>query len=128
MNNYKPKKKKDPNAPKQPLSAYFIFSTEERVKVKESNPHYSICEVAKELGRRWAEMDPQVKQRYQARAEEERQKYDNEMANYRQGNLAAANAANAGGAAGSPAATGATSPSYTVQQAASTQDYANLLQ
>jgi len=131
LNNYKPKKKKDPNAPKQPLSAYFIFSTEERLKVKESNPHYSICEVAKELGRRWAEMDPQVKQRYQARAEEERQKYDNDMANYRQGNLAAANAANAanaGGAAGSPAATGTTSPSYTVQQAAPTQDYANLLQ
>merc|ERR1719362_924601 len=131
MNTYKPKKKKDPNAPKQPLSAYFIFSTEERLKVKESNPHYSICEVAKELGRRWAEMDPQVKQRYQARAEEERQKYDNDMANYRQGNLAAANAANAanaGGAAGSPAATGTTSPSYTVQQAAPTQDYANLLQ
>lgn len=131
LNNYKPKKKKDPNAPKQPLSAYFIFSTEERLKVKESNPHYSICEVAKELGRRWAEMDPQVKQRYQARAEEERQKYDNDMANYRQGNLAAANAANAanaGGAAGSPAATGATTPSYTVQQAAPSQDYANLLQ
>merc|ERR1712152_117713 len=62
MNTYKPKKKKDPNAPKQPLSAYFIFSTEERLKVKEENPHYSICEVAKELGRRWAEMDPQVKQ------------------------------------------------------------------
>merc|ERR1719410_3318852 len=131
LNNYKPKKKKDPNAPKQPLSAYFIFSTEERLKVKEENPHYSICEVAKELGRRWAEMDPQVKQRYQARAEEERQKYDNDMANYRQGNLAAANAANAvnaGGVAGSPAATGATSPSYTVQQATPTQDYANLLQ
>ena len=69
MNNYKPKKKKDPNAPKQPLSAYFIFSTEERLKVKEENPGYSICEVAKELGRRWAEMDPQVKQRYQARDE-----------------------------------------------------------
>merc|ERR1711978_58739 len=95
MNHYKPqKKKKDPNAPKQPLSAYFIFSTEERLKVKEENPNFSICEVAKELGRRWAEMDPQVKQRYQARAEEERQKYDNDMANYRQGNLAAAAAAN----------------------------------
>ncbi len=34
MSQYKPqKKKKDPNAPKQPLSAYFIFSTEERLKV-----------------------------------------------------------------------------------------------
>jgi len=88
MSHYKPaKKKKDPNAPKQPLSAYFIFSTEERLKVKETNPSYSICDIAKELGRRWAEMDPSLKQRYQARAEEERQKYDVDMAAYRQGNL-----------------------------------------
>ena len=65
MSHYKPqKKKKDPNAPKQPLSAYFIFSTEERLKVKEENPNYSICDVAKELGKRWAEMDPALKQRY----------------------------------------------------------------
>jgi transposase-like protein len=141
MNNYKPKKKKDPNAPKQPLSAYFIFSTEERLKVKEENPGYSICEVAKELGRRWAEMDPQVKQRYQARAEEERQKYDNDMANYRQGNLAnAAAAANqqqqqavttvvaaaADNHASSPAVT--TAATYTAVTAVPGQDYSNLLQ
>jgi len=88
MSHYKPaKKKKDPNAPKQPLSAYFIFSTEERLKVKEENPTFSICDIAKELGRRWAEMDPSIKQRYQARAEEERQKYDVDMAAYRQGNM-----------------------------------------
>merc|ERR1712227_857215 len=143
MNNYKPKKKKDPNAPKQPLSAYFIFSTEERLKVKEENPTYSICEVAKELGRRWAEMDPAVKQRYQARAEEERQKYDNDMANYRQGNLAnAAAAANtqpqqavttvvaaapaADNHASSPAVT--TAATYTAVPAVQGQDYSNLLQ
>jgi hypothetical protein len=66
LNAYKPqKKKKDPNAPKQPLSAYFLFSQEERLKVKNENPNFSICEVAKELGRRWAEMAPEVKQRYQ---------------------------------------------------------------
>merc|ERR1712038_248904 len=46
------------NAPKQPLSAYFIFSSEERLKVKNEHPSYSICEVAKELGRRWADMAP----------------------------------------------------------------------
>ena len=97
MSNYKPgKKKKDPNAPKQPLSAYFIFSTEERLKVKEGNPSFSICDVAKELGRRWAEMDPAVKQQYQTRAEEERQKYDNDMAAYRQGTF---NNGSAGGGA-----------------------------
>merc|ERR1711881_61402 len=83
---YKPqKKKKDPNAPKQPLSAYFILSIEERQKVKTVHPNYSICEVAKELGRRWADMAPEVKQRYQQMAEEGRQKYDQDMAAYRQG-------------------------------------------
>merc|ERR1712029_414188 len=82
---YKPqKKKKDPNAPKQPLSAYFLFSQEERLKVKEEHTGHSICEVAKELGRRWADMNPEVKQHYQQKAEEGRQKYDQDMAAYRQ--------------------------------------------
>merc|ERR1719336_482976 len=86
MTAYKPqKKKKDPNAPKQPLSAYFLFSQEERLKVKAEHPNYSICEIAKELGRRWADMAPEVKQRYQQMAEEGRQKYDQDMAAYRQG-------------------------------------------
>ena len=131
MNNYKPKKKKDPNAPKQPLSAYFIFSTEERLKVKEENPTYSICEVAKELGRRWAEMDPAVKQRYQARAEEERQKYDNDMANYRQGNLAAAAANNSGAgdtAHVSVSQATAVSAGATYTPVQPPADYSNLLQ
>jgi len=108
MTAYKPqKKKKDPNAPKQPLSAYFIFSSEERQKVKAVNPGYSICEVAKELGRRWADMAPEVKQRFQQMAEEGRQKYDQEMAAYRQGNYNGPNAA-------AGAAATATTPSSTV--------------
>jgi len=136
MNHYKPqKKKKDPNAPKQPLSAYFIFSTEERLKVKDENPNFSICEVAKELGRRWADMDPSVKQRYQARAEEERQKYDVDMASYRQGTFAQVHTGPGGqervGGQGSPVnmnqhPSPAPSPSYGVPQ--QTQDYSNLLQ
>jgi len=139
MNHYKPqKKKKDPNAPKQPLSAYFIFSTEERLKVKDENPNFSICEVAKELGRRWADMDPSVKQRYQARAEEERQKYDVDMASYRQGTFAQVHPGpgvqERVGGQGSPVnmnqhPSPAPSPSYGVQQQQQqTQDYSNLLQ
>ena len=85
---YKPQKKiKGPNAPKKPLSAYFLFSQEERLKVKAKHPYYSICEIAKELGRRWANMNPEVKQHYQRKAEEGQLKYDQEMAVYRQGNF-----------------------------------------
>ena len=68
-------------------------------QVKEHNPSYSICDVAKELGRRWADMDKPTKDRYQARAEEERQKYDVEMAAYRQNTLNSQNAAAAAAAA-----------------------------
>ena len=67
---------KDPNAPKKPLSAYFLFSQEERLKVKEAYPDYSITEVAKELGRRWASIDPAVKQSYEQRYQESRRQYE----------------------------------------------------
>jgi len=137
MSAYKPqKKKKDPNAPKQPLSAYFIFSTQERLKVKNENPNFSICEVAKELGRRWAEMDPALKQRFQARAEEGRQKYDVDMAAYRQGNFHAGDEPQNQNSPNHPSP--APSPSYTVQDTRPPQqsltanrlptDYSNLLQ
>ena len=63
--NQKPMK--DPNAPKKPLSAYFLFSQEERLKVKNENPDFSITEVAKELGKRWANLDPGLKQNYEQR-------------------------------------------------------------
>ena len=62
------------------------------------------------------------------RAEEERQKYDNDMANYRQGNLAAAAANNSAGAntVVTPATVAVSSPAnYTV---APGQDYSTLLQ
>merc|ERR1712045_927288 len=80
------KPKRDPNLPKQPLSAYFLYSQDERLKVKAEHPAYSICEIAKELGRRWAVMTPEGKQRYQQQAEQGRQKYDQEMVAYRQAN------------------------------------------
>jgi hypothetical protein len=45
--------------------APILWPQEERLKVKAENPSFSICEIAKELGRRWAEMAPEIKQRYQ---------------------------------------------------------------
>jgi len=70
---------KDPNAPKKPLSAYFLFSQEERLKVKAENPDYSITEVAKELGRRWAVLDAPTKQSYEQRYQDSRREYEQAM-------------------------------------------------
>ena len=42
-------------------SAFFWFSKECRAKVKEANPNFGVGDIAKELGRRWAETTPEEK-------------------------------------------------------------------
>ena len=79
----KSKLKRDPNMPKRPPSSYFLFSQEERLKVKAENPSFSIGECSKELGQRWAVLSPEEKQRFQELADQARQKYDQDMAAYR---------------------------------------------
>merc|ERR1712083_684330 len=74
---------KDPNAPKKPLSAYFLFSQDERLKVKAEFADYSITDVAKELGRRWATIDPLLKQQYEQRYQSARKVFDQEMSAYK---------------------------------------------
>jgi hypothetical protein len=42
-------------------SAFFWFSQETRPRVKEANPSFSVGEISRELGRRWAEAAPEAK-------------------------------------------------------------------
>ena len=44
------KKKKDPNAPKRPTTAFFFYCADNRGKIKEKNPDLKASEVAKKLG------------------------------------------------------------------------------
>ena len=62
------KRKKDPNAPKRPLSAFFLFCQDERPAVKAIYPNYSVGEAAKELGERWNKVPADVKSKYEAKA------------------------------------------------------------
>ena len=53
----KPRRRvKDPNAPKRPLTAYFLFAMDERAKVKEMLPHAASHEVNNEILTRWKSM------------------------------------------------------------------------
>lgn len=93
MQNYVPpkgdkgKKKrrhtKDPNAPKRALSAFFWFCNDERPKVKSINPEYGVGDVAKQLGRQWSEVKPDVKRKYEAMAERDKARYEKEMTAYK---------------------------------------------
>ncbi|XP_036318505.1 high mobility group protein DSP1-like [Rhagoletis pomonella] len=74
---------KDPNAPKRSLSAFFWFCNDERNKVKAANPEYGVGDIAKELGRKWSDVDPEVKQKYELMAEKDKARYEREMTEYK---------------------------------------------
>ena len=78
----KPRSKKDPNAPKRALSGFFWFSNDERSKVKAANPDFGVGDIAKELGRRWAEAGEEVKAKFEALAANDRVRYDKEKIAY----------------------------------------------
>ncbi|XP_028132207.2 high mobility group protein DSP1 isoform X3 [Diabrotica virgifera virgifera] len=82
----KRKQIKDPNAPKRSLSAFFWFSNDERGKVKAQNPEYGVGDIAKELGRRWAEADQEAKGKYEALADKDKARYEKEMTAYKKKN------------------------------------------
>ncbi|TWW74607.1 high mobility group-T protein-like [Takifugu flavidus] len=80
----KKKKFKDPNAPKRPPSAFFIFCSEFRPKVKGEHPGLTIGEVAKKLGELWNNTNSEDKQPYEKKASKLKEKYEKDVAAYRQ--------------------------------------------
>ncbi|KAF5399234.1 hypothetical protein EG68_07781 [Paragonimus skrjabini miyazakii] len=94
MQNYEPpadegrskKRKRDPNAPKKSLSAFFLFCNDERSKVKSEHPEWRVSEIAKELGKRWEHCKNKAK--YDSQAQVEKQRYEKAMAKYNAGKKA----------------------------------------
>jgi len=78
------RRKRDPNAPKRALSAFFWFCNDERPNVKAAlNNTNSVSVVAKELGRRWGLVRPDQKQRYEALAAKDKLRYEKELKAYK---------------------------------------------
>lgn len=44
--------------------------------MKANNPEYTMGDIAKELGRRWASADPETKGKYEALSEQDKARYD----------------------------------------------------
>ncbi|XP_076623973.1 high mobility group protein DSP1 [Colletes latitarsis] len=74
---------KDHNAPKRSLSAFFWFCNDERGKVKMLNPEFGVGDIAKELGKKWSDADPETKSKYEAMAEQDKARYEREMTAYK---------------------------------------------
>merc|ERR1712002_448318 len=92
----KARKKKDPNAPKRPMSAYFLFMNATRPTVRKENPDASIGEVAKILGKMWGEIEPADKAKFDKDAAAAKKKWEAERAAYAKKGKPAAPAAESG--------------------------------
>jgi hypothetical protein len=79
----KKKRKKDPNAPKRPQTAFFLFSGERREEVKKELPEGArVGDIAKRLGIMWGELDADEKKEYQEQAEDAKGDYEKAMEEY----------------------------------------------
>ncbi|KAG7269637.1 hypothetical protein CRUP_016428 [Coryphaenoides rupestris] len=72
----KKKRFKDPNAPKRPPSAFFIFCGDFRPKIKGETPGLTIGDVAKKLGEMWNNTASEDKQPYEKKASKLKEKYE----------------------------------------------------
>ncbi|OWM81171.1 high mobility group B protein 3-like [Punica granatum] len=81
----KPAKKavKDPNKPKRPASAFFVFMEEFRQTYKEKHPNNkSVSVVGKAGGDKWKSMSEAEKAPYVAKAEKRKVEYEKNMKAY----------------------------------------------
>ncbi|CBY34818.1 unnamed protein product [Oikopleura dioica] len=78
------KRKKDPNAPKRPATAFFLFSTANREKAKaQLEEGAKVGDVAKKLGEMWKLVSAEEKENFAKIAKESKAKYDKAMEEYR---------------------------------------------
>ena len=77
------KKKKDPNAPKRPRSAYILYCQENRSAVKTANPDFKPSELMSKLGEMWKNLSKEDKQEFVEQAESDKERYNKERSNYK---------------------------------------------
>lgn len=68
------KKVKDPNAPKRPMSAYFLWLNDNRERIKSENPGCGVSDVAKIGGAEWGKLDD--KSEWDKKAEQAKADYE----------------------------------------------------
>jgi len=76
------KAKKDPNAPKKPMTSFMYYSTENRSRVKKENPDASFGEIAKIIGLKFRELDGEELKKYTSKASADKERYRKAMEKY----------------------------------------------
>lgn len=77
------KKKKDPNAPKRNMSAFFLYSNDIRPTVKLQNPDAKFGDIAKIISRQYKALSEKELAVYNKKAAEDKERYQRQMRIYR---------------------------------------------
>ena len=77
------KAKKDPNAPKRNMSAYFLFSIEARQTVKDENPDASFGDIARLISEKFKHLPEKERKIWDDKAIADKERYNAEMAEYK---------------------------------------------
>jgi HMG (high mobility group) box len=78
----KPKAKKDPNAPKKPLTSFMLFSNEVRSRIQKENPSMTFGELGKKIGELFRGLSSSEKQKYEDMSKKEKERYKKQMQDF----------------------------------------------
>jgi len=79
------KAKKDPNAPKRNMSAYFLFSVHIRPTVKTENPEAAFGDIARIISAQYKALKPDERENWDTKAAADKVRYQRAMEAYRAG-------------------------------------------
>ena len=65
--------------PKRPMSAFFFFANENRIKIKAENAKAGIKEVAQANSKAWKELSAEDRKPYDAMVSKDRKRYEKEL-------------------------------------------------
>lgn len=82
LDRIKLKAKKDPEKPKKSKTSYMYFCQDQREKLLEENPNILLGEQSKKLGEMWNALDGEEKQKYVTMAEDDKNRYEQELEDY----------------------------------------------
>lgn len=77
------KKPQDQNAPKRPMSAYFLWANNKRGDLMKESPNVGVAELGKKLGSLWAKVSGSEKEIFEAKAKKQKEAYEKKIEKYR---------------------------------------------
>ena len=77
------KAKKDPDAPKRNMSAYFLYSIAARPVVKEENPEATFGDIARLISAKFKALSEKERKVWEEKAKADKERYERDMEEYK---------------------------------------------